>query len=270
MSDTTMIQNRTEEYSNVRKSKTKNIPQQSQKWKLPSPCWLWDDLHFTRNCPFRYYLCNIYRKSQNEARCKSGDKASSKNKEAAKKARPAKSLSIVSSTYGTNEINRHPFATLTINSQKVRMQLDTASDIILISRKNKPRKENRLRQSLTWQKELKRKIHSEEIARKFSLELLSKLRSKRSSFGPTNTKRDRKKAIVKMTASHRTQMEEKDIRSILGNLSGTSSRTRWNTSRVSERLCHLKRHKLRSMEMVCTTGSRRITWRIQQPKGRFC
>ena len=231
MSDTTMIQNRTEEYSNVRKSKTKNIPQQSQKWKLPSPCWLWDDLHFTRNCPFRYYLCNIYRKSQNEARCKSGDKASSKNKEAAKKARPAKSLSVVSSTYGTNAINRQPFVTLTINSQNANKH----SFWYYI---NKSRKKNRLRQLLTWQKELKRKIHSEEIARKFSLELLPKLRSKQSFSGPINITRDRKKTIVKMKASHQTQMEEKDIRSILGNPSGTSNRTRWNTSRVSERLCY--------------------------------
>ena len=57
------------------------------------------------------------------------------NKVDAKKARPAKSLSFVSCTYETDGINRRPFVTLTIDGRKVRMQLDTASNITLISRK---------------------------------------------------------------------------------------------------------------------------------------
>ena len=76
-----------------------------------------------RNCPFRYHICNI---------C---EKALSKNKVAAKKALLAKSMSIVSSTYETNRISRRQYVTLTKNCRKVRMQLFTASDIILISRK---------------------------------------------------------------------------------------------------------------------------------------
>ena len=162
-------------------------------------------------------------------------KAEAKLPRKTKKARPAKSLSVVSSTYGTTEINGQSFVILTINSQKVGMQLDRASDIVLITqKKTNSEKGNLLRQLLTWQKELKRKIHTEEIARKFCLELLPKLKSKQSSSALINTKRNRKRAIVKMKASHQTQMEEKDIRSILGNPSGTSSWTR----RISERLCH--------------------------------
>ena len=70
-----------------------------------------------------------------ETKCKSGTKAPSKNKVAAKKARPAKSLSVVSSTYETDGINRRQYVTLTINGRKVRLQLGNASDITLISRK---------------------------------------------------------------------------------------------------------------------------------------
>ena len=58
-----------------------------------------------------------------------------KNKEAAKKARPAKSLSVVSSTYETDGINRRQYVIMTINGQKIRLQRDTASNIALISRK---------------------------------------------------------------------------------------------------------------------------------------
>ena len=75
-------------------------------------------------------------KRYKETKCKSGTKAPSKNKVAAMKARPATSLSVVSSTYETDGINRLQYVILTINGQKVRLQLDTASDITLISRKS--------------------------------------------------------------------------------------------------------------------------------------
>ena len=134
MSDTTMIQNKTEEYDCVRKiedfPQKKNSPKQSQKGKPPPRCWLCDDLHFARNCPSRYHICNIRgKKGYKETKCEIGTKAPSMNKLAAKKPRPPKSLSVVSSTYETDRINRRQYVTLTINGQKVRLQIDTASDI---------------------------------------------------------------------------------------------------------------------------------------------
>ena len=77
----------------------------------------------------------MWKKGHKETKCKSGTKAASKNKAAAKKSRPAKSLSVVSSTYETDSINRRQYVTLMKNGRKVRMQLDTASDVTLISRK---------------------------------------------------------------------------------------------------------------------------------------
>ena len=77
----------------------------------------------------------MWKKGHKETKCKSGTKAASKNKVAAQKARPAKSLSVVSSTYETDGINGRQYVTLMINGQKIRLQLDTASDITIISRK---------------------------------------------------------------------------------------------------------------------------------------
>ena len=140
MSDTNMIQNKTEEYDYIREIEEfkhkKNNLKQSQKGKPPSPCWLCGDLQFDRNCPFRHHICNICgKKVIRKLSAKAKPKAPSKNKVAAKKARPAKSVSGVSSTYETDGINRRQHVILTTNGRKVRMQLVTASNIALISRK---------------------------------------------------------------------------------------------------------------------------------------
>ena len=71
------------------------------------------------------YLQYLQKKVHNEARCKSGDKAPSKNKVAAQK-----SLNVFSSKYETSEINRQPFVNLTIHSQNA-----TRHSFLLFSRK---------------------------------------------------------------------------------------------------------------------------------------
>lgn len=58
------------------------------------------------------------------------------NKVAATKALSSKSLSVVSSIYEADGINRRQYATLTINGQVVRPQPDAASNIALVSQKN--------------------------------------------------------------------------------------------------------------------------------------
>ena len=65
-------------------------------------------------------------------RCKGGTKTPLKNTVASKIARSAKSLGVVRSTYETDCINRRQMIILTINGQKVKLPLDTASDISLI------------------------------------------------------------------------------------------------------------------------------------------
>ena len=132
------LQNRTEEYGNVRKIEEfphkKNIPKQSQKREPPSPCWLCGDLHFARSCPFRYHIWNIcLNKGHKESKCKSGTQAPSKNTAASKKAPTPKSLGVVSSTYETDGIDRRQYVILSINGQKVRLQIDTPRRVSSVS-----------------------------------------------------------------------------------------------------------------------------------------
>ena len=106
--ETIMTQNDTEEYGYIRNIEAspqkKNIPKQSQKRKLPSPCRLCGDLHIARNCPFRYHNCNICEKRG--IRKLSANERPKLPRKKAKKARPAISLSVVSSKYETDRINR--------------------------------------------------------------------------------------------------------------------------------------------------------------------
>ncbi|CAH8294819.1 unnamed protein product, partial [Schistosoma turkestanicum] len=102
----------------------------------PSACWHCGSWHYVRNCPFRQHRCR---------KCKViGHKdgfclqKKPKRSRSAKKPVPRSStnaLSLISSCQSSSPGERK-FITLNINGYLCRMQIDTASDVTILSRKN--------------------------------------------------------------------------------------------------------------------------------------
>ncbi|CAH8498480.1 unnamed protein product [Schistosoma intercalatum] len=98
--------------------------------KPRTACWLCGDWHYARFCPFKKHKCQECNKR--------GPKRTSQPKKKHKRPRhvksaESKSLSLVAA-FQTNYDIRRKYVTIQINSISARLQIDTASDIMLVSR----------------------------------------------------------------------------------------------------------------------------------------
>nr|CAX83704.1 Gag-Pol polyprotein [Schistosoma japonicum] len=101
--------------------------------KPPSPCWLCGEWHFKRFCPFKNHRCTTcFRKGHKENRCKTRKHCRPKGYSKRFKPRTAK---VTVALNKTGSHNRRKYVSLKINGYAARLQLDTASDITLISRR---------------------------------------------------------------------------------------------------------------------------------------
>ncbi|XP_037811634.1 uncharacterized protein K02A2.6-like [Lucilia sericata] len=142
--DNTMIEHQTKSVCAIGKSMKKPQPTT----KVPKlPCWLCGDLHYVKFCPFNKHKCS------NQMGHKGNYCASSKNGYTPKtnytdnnngniKTKTPKKFNTSKSSYRTNAVystkrlqfqELRKYIELGINNQPVRLQIDTASDISIIS-----------------------------------------------------------------------------------------------------------------------------------------
>ncbi|CAH8623518.1 unnamed protein product [Schistosoma rodhaini] len=101
--------------------------------KPSSPCWLCGGWHFKRFCPFKSHRCTTCsRKGHKESHCKTRKRRQPKVYSKRFKPRTVK-VTVAANRIGSH--NRRKYVSLKINGYDARLQLDTASDITLISRR---------------------------------------------------------------------------------------------------------------------------------------
>ncbi|VUZ53785.1 unnamed protein product, partial [Hymenolepis diminuta] len=118
--DTTMIRQNVGEYCYARGTaqwprKRKEQEDISNK-KPPSPCWLCGEMSYCRECPYRNHICNVCgKKNHGEAKYRSD----------------------IEGEFEKMEVtgNRQQYVALMNNDKRVKLELNTAPDITLTSRK---------------------------------------------------------------------------------------------------------------------------------------
>jgi len=117
--------------------KTYNKPQghtkQEQFQKQPTtPCWFCGQLHYSKDCTYRNHLCkNCNTVGHKDGYCNSSKKM--KNNSSSNKATTTHTKTILS----VNQINEallRKYVNVRINSTNVKLQLDTGSDITIITK----------------------------------------------------------------------------------------------------------------------------------------
>ncbi|KER28725.1 hypothetical protein T265_04513 [Opisthorchis viverrini] len=109
-----------------RKSSSKRTPR-----KPPTPCWFCEEWHYSRHCPYRNHRCSkCSRKGHKEECCRDNFRSSRKH-------RPDKRTQAepMTATFRMKSPGRRKFVTLCINGTPVTLQLDTGSDLTLISKR---------------------------------------------------------------------------------------------------------------------------------------
>ncbi|CAH8288100.1 unnamed protein product [Schistosoma rodhaini] len=105
--------------------------------KPPSPCWHCGAWHYVKVCPFKQQVCDrCHKVGHKSGFCQSHRPNRRRNAQTqrryTKKQLPSsRSLAAV---FHTHAATRRKFLTLSINGQPVRLQLDTASDITILSK----------------------------------------------------------------------------------------------------------------------------------------
>ncbi|XP_055585260.1 uncharacterized protein K02A2.6-like [Uranotaenia lowii] len=149
--DTSMIEHQSSFKSSVhavRNTKSATSASQQNSPKLPkSPCWQCGQMHFVKVCPFNNHLCqNCNRTGHKEGYCSCNHKSTTnitstvQHNDGKKRFRRKKRSS--AETRGEFIINqvehrasRRKFASVLVNGQPVSLQIDSASDISIISSK---------------------------------------------------------------------------------------------------------------------------------------
>ncbi|CAH8629424.1 unnamed protein product [Schistosoma rodhaini] len=105
--------------------------------KPTTACWLCGDWHYVRFCPFKKHKCQMCNKrGHKEGHCPPNRTSQPKQKHKRPrhiKSAESKSLSLVAA-FQTDYDIRRKYVTIQINDIAVRLQIDTASDITLVSR----------------------------------------------------------------------------------------------------------------------------------------
>ncbi|CAH8535475.1 unnamed protein product [Dicrocoelium dendriticum] len=100
--------------------------------KPPSPCWQCGGWHFVRWCPFSKHVCQrCFRRGHKETHCRF--KTSFRSSCDTRKAGYRRFATRVNANYTDNIKDRRKFVTITINGRVARLQIDTASDITVIT-----------------------------------------------------------------------------------------------------------------------------------------
>ncbi|CAH8637872.1 unnamed protein product [Schistosoma rodhaini] len=103
--------------------------------KPPSACWFCGELHYKRFCPYKNYRCTRCQlKGHKETCCKKKMHRRSSSVHYRRR-KNCSSTNRIMVAHTRTEHNRRKYVTLEINGRRARLQLDTASDISLISRK---------------------------------------------------------------------------------------------------------------------------------------
>ncbi|CAH8561864.1 unnamed protein product [Schistosoma margrebowiei] len=144
--DTTMVQrggsNRTEVHVvqqplNSHKSAPATSSSGRQtKTNPPAPCWHCGAWHFVRYCPYKQHRCrkcNVV--GHKDGFCRKKKPSNSRGTRKPTPRSNTNSLSLIASCENSTPVERK-FITLSINGHPLRLQIDTASDVTILSRKS--------------------------------------------------------------------------------------------------------------------------------------
>nr|CAH8866294.1 unnamed protein product [Trichobilharzia regenti] len=114
----------------------KHTARQSQNSaKPPSVCWHCGSWHFVKFCPFKKHKCrNCHRFGHKEGYCTPQKNSSVRNRSSRFKPKQSPRVQTVFTTSKVEFASKRKYITLDINGKRIRLQLDTASDITVISR----------------------------------------------------------------------------------------------------------------------------------------
>lgn len=140
--DTTMVQQnaKTSNLASInacrssKPSKQKTANTQKPSGKPPSPCWFCGSWHFVKLCPFKSHKCRqCHRIGHKEGYC-SSDKRQSKHRGINVKRQLQSQVKSTFATFKVGFQSKRKYVNLLVNEKPIRLQLDTASDITLISK----------------------------------------------------------------------------------------------------------------------------------------
>ncbi|CAH8540722.1 unnamed protein product, partial [Schistosoma mattheei] len=116
------------------KSSKQNCTSRKQPANPPSPCWFCGAWHFAKFCPFKNHKCRkCHRIGHKEGHC-SLNKRKTKHRSENSKQRSDSQIKTTFATFKVGFKSRRKFVNLLVNEKLIRLQLDTASDVTLISK----------------------------------------------------------------------------------------------------------------------------------------
>ncbi|CAI2724010.1 unnamed protein product [Schistosoma spindalis] len=102
--------------------------------KPPSPCWFCGAWHFAKLCPFKNHKCRkCHRIGHKEGHC-SSNKRKSKCRSGNAKQPPQSQIKSTFAAFKVGFQSKRKYVNLLVNEKPIRLQLDTASDVTLISK----------------------------------------------------------------------------------------------------------------------------------------
>ncbi|CAH8603980.1 unnamed protein product [Schistosoma rodhaini] len=140
--DTTMVQQnaKTSNFASInacrssKPSKQKTANTQKPSGKPPSSCWFCGSWHFVKLCPFKSHKCRqCHRIGHKEGYC-SSDRRQSKHRGVKVKRQLQSQVKSTFATFKVGFQSKRKYVNLLVNEKPIRLQLDTASDITLISK----------------------------------------------------------------------------------------------------------------------------------------
>ncbi|XP_073841558.1 uncharacterized protein [Musca autumnalis] len=132
--DNTLIEHQSQSICAVKKF-AKNNNKHSH--KIPkTPCWLCGDMHYSKYCPFKNHKCSKCQQTGHKDNfCKSAKRGkSTTDKTAVKSDKTKYNANAVFSSKQLQFQQLRKYTTVEINKKQVKLQIDTASDISIISR----------------------------------------------------------------------------------------------------------------------------------------
>ncbi|GAA52970.1 hypothetical protein CLF_109243 [Clonorchis sinensis] len=107
--------------------------------KPPSACWQCGEWHFVRLCPYKKHKCSgCNRRGHKESQCrtrKASQRRSQTRRSRNKRSQSEPRFNAILATFD-NQIDAHrKYVTIRANGSTIRLQLDTASDITIVSRR---------------------------------------------------------------------------------------------------------------------------------------
>uniref|UniRef100_A0A183AJT7 Peptidase A2 domain-containing protein n=1 Tax=Echinostoma caproni TaxID=27848 RepID=A0A183AJT7_9TREM len=103
----------------------------------PSACWQYGEWHFVKLCPYKKHKCTLNRRGHKETQCrtKRHNRTISRYSRSSSRSRKQPKFNAVLVTIEPNFQLRRKYVTAKTNEKTFRLQLDTASDITLVSKR---------------------------------------------------------------------------------------------------------------------------------------